>query len=108
MTCVPQKAAIGHALADFLATHPVLKTSKLLEDISDEVIEAKMTSLDNVWKMFFNDASRSGLTGKIITVVGVVFVSPENHVLLRAFSLTGCCFNNVAECNALLVGLQLA
>jgi len=40
--------------------------------------------------------------------VGVVFISPQNHVLPRAFSLTEPCSNNVAEYNALLVGLQLA
>jgi len=40
--------------------------------------------------------------------VGVVFISPQNHVLPRAFSLTELCSNNVAEYNALLIGLQLA
>ena len=39
---------------------------------------------------------------------GVVFISPENHVLSRAFSLAEPCSNNVAEYNALLIGLQLA
>jgi len=47
-TFVPQKAIKGQALADFLAAHPVLKTSKLHEDILDEVIEANMTSSDDV------------------------------------------------------------
>ena len=40
--------------------------------------------------------------------VGVVFISPQNHVILRAFSLIEPCTNNVAEYNALLIGLQLA
>jgi len=40
--------------------------------------------------------------------VGVVFISPQNHVLPKAFSLTESCSNNVAEYNALLIGLQLA
>ena len=44
----------------------------------------------------------------IIARVGIVFISPENHVLPRAFSLTEPCFNNVVEYNALLIGLQLA
>jgi len=47
--------------------------------------------------MFFDGASRTGPTSKIITGVGVVFVSPENYVLPRAFSLTKFCSNNVAE-----------
>ena len=40
--------------------------------------------------------------------MGVVFISSQNHVLPRAFSLTEPCSNNVAEYNALLIGLQLA
>ena len=39
--------------------------------------------------------------------MGVVFISPQNYVLPRAFSLTESCSNNVAEYNALLIGLQL-
>jgi len=38
----------------------------------------------------------------------VVFISPENHVLPRAFSLTEPCSNNVAKYNAFLIGLHLA
>ena len=58
--------------------------------------------------MFFDDASRISFTGKSITGVGVVFVSLENHILLRAFSLMESCSNNVAEYNALLISHQLA
>ena len=58
--------------------------------------------------MFFDGASRIGPKGKIIAGVGVVFISSQNHVLPRAFSLTESCSNNVAEYNALLIGLQLA
>ena len=43
-----------------------------------------------------------------IAGVGVVFISPQNHVLPRAFSLTESYSNNMAEYNALLIGLQLA
>ena len=58
--------------------------------------------------MFFDGVSRIGPKGKIIAGVGVVFISPQNHVLPRAFSLTESCSDNVAEYNALLIGLQLA
>jgi len=40
--------------------------------------------------------------------VGVVLVSPQNYVISRAISLTEHCSNNVAEYNALLIGMQLA
>ena len=61
-----------------------------------------------VWQVFFDEASRVGPKGRIIAGVGVVFISPQNHVLPRAFSLTKSCSNNVARYNALLIGLQLA
>jgi len=107
MTFVPQKAVKGQAFADFLASHPVLKILKLHEDTLDEFIESNMTSRDDVWQMFFDGASRKDLKCKIIAGAGVVFVSSENHVLSRAFSLMESYSNNIAEYNALLIGLQL-
>ena len=106
MTFVPQKAIKDQALADFLAAHPILENSKLHEDILDEIIESNMTSSDDVWQIFFDGASRIGSKGKIIAGVGVIFDSSENHALPRAFSLTESCSNNVAEYNALIIGLQ--
>jgi len=46
---IPQKVVKGQALADYLATHLVSKTSKLHEDILDEIVEANITSPDEVW-----------------------------------------------------------
>ena len=48
MLFVPQKAVKGQALADFLAAHPVPESSKLHEDILDEVFEFNITSEDEV------------------------------------------------------------
>jgi len=70
MTFVPQKAIKGQAIVDFLAGHPVPETSKLHEDIPDEVIEANITSSNDVWQMFFDGTSRAGPKGKIVTGVG--------------------------------------
>ena len=58
--------------------------------------------------MFFDGASRIGPKGRIIAGVGVVFISPQNHILPRAFYLTESCSNNVTEYSALLISLQLA
>ena len=106
MTFVPQKAVKGQALVDFLAAHAVSKISKLHEDISDEVIEANMTSNNEVWPIFFDDASRVGPKGKIVARVRVVFISPHNHVLPCVFLLKEPCSNNIPEYNVLLVGLR--
>ena len=40
--------------------------------------------------------------------VGVVLVSPHKHILPFSFALTQSCSNNVAECQALILGLQMA
>src|SRR5438270_1126061 len=58
--------------------------------------------------MYFDGASRTIPRAGLVAGVGVVFISPQNHVIPRAFSLTEPCTNNVAEYNALLIGLQLA
>jgi len=107
MIFMPQKAIKGQALADFLAAHLVLETSKLHEGIPDEVVKANMTSEDEVQQMFFDGASRMDHKGKIVAGVGVC-VLPHNLVLPRTFSLTESCSNNVAEYNTLLIGLRLA
>ena len=57
--------------------------------------------------MFFDGASRTDPKGRVIAGVGLVFISPQNHVLPQAFSLTEPYSNNIAEYNALLIGLQL-
>jgi len=71
MTFVSQKTIKGQALANFLATHPVSETSKLHEDIPNEVIEANMTLSDDVWQLFFDGASRTRPKGKIVAGVGL-------------------------------------
>jgi hypothetical protein len=79
MRFLPQKAVKGQALADFLADHPVSESSKLYEELPDEVAEACMihaSSEDQVWQLFFDGASRTGPKGNIIAGVGVVLVSP--------------------------------
>ena len=53
--------------------------------------------------MFFDGAARREGAG-----VGVVFVSPQRQILLDSFSLSEFCSNNVAEYQALIIGLQMA
>ena len=108
MIFTPQKAVKGQALADFLAAHPIPETSKLHEEIPDEVAESNATEEGEVWQMFFDGVSKTGPHSKIVAGAGVVFVSPRNHVLPHALSLTEPCSNNMAEYNALLIRLQLA
>ena len=111
MPFLPQKAVKGQAVADFLAEHPDPRAAKLYEDLPDEVAEAYQTQTSferQVWRLFFDGASRTSPKEHIVAGVGVVLVSPHNYVIPRAVSLTEPCSNNVAEYNALLIGMQLA
>jgi len=111
MQFLPQKAMKGQAMTYFLAEHPDPRATKFYEDLPDEVAEVCLTQTSfegQVWQLFFDDASRMGLRGNIVVGVGVVLISPQNYVIPCAFSLTESCSNNVAEYNALLIGMQIA
>ena len=105
---MPQKSVKGQAICDLMASHPLGEKTDLFEDLPDEPPEANVTSSPEVWQMFFDGASRAGASGSISAGVGVALTSPHGHVFPRAFSLTEPCTNNVAEYNALLIGLELA
>ncbi|XP_074293171.1 uncharacterized protein LOC141620118 [Silene latifolia] len=53
--------------------------------------------------MYFDGAARQDGAG-----AGVVFVTPQNHLMPYAFTLTQLCTNNMAEYQALILGLQMA
>jgi len=108
MRFLPQKAVNGQAVTDFLVEHPDPRATELYEDLPDEVAEVCLTQTSferQVWQLFFDGASRTGPQGHVIAGVGIVLVSPQNYVISRAFSLTEPCSNNVAEYNALLIGM---
>ncbi|CAM8999249.1 unnamed protein product [Rhodiola kirilowii] len=98
---VPQRATKGQAIADFFADHPVHAEWEFSIDLPGEDI----FNIDVLppWQMFFDGAARRDGAG-----AGVVFVSPENHLLPFSFTLTQLCSNNMAEYQALLLGLQMA
>ncbi|XP_074266910.1 uncharacterized protein LOC141590203 [Silene latifolia] len=52
--------------------------------------------------MYFDGAARQDGAG-----AGVVFVTPQNHLMPYAFTLTQLCTNNTAEYQALIFGLQM-
>jgi len=100
----------GQAVAVFLVDRSVPKSLKLYDNLSDEIAEVNashVSSKEQVWKLFFDGASRTGPEGNV-TGVGVVLISPHNYVIPRVFSLTEPCSNNIAEYNTLLIGIQLA
>ncbi|TYK06432.1 uncharacterized protein E5676_scaffold163G001350 [Cucumis melo var. makuwa] len=98
---IPQKAVKGQALADFLADHPVPLNWKLCDDLPDE--EVLFVESMEPWIMFFDGATRRSEAG-----VGIVFISPEKHMLSYSFTLGELCSNNVVEYQAFIIGLQMA
>ena len=98
---VPQKAIKGQALADFLANHPIPDDWELSDDLPNE--EVMLVEMSQPWKMFFDGAAQRDGAG-----ARVVFVTPEGDVLPYSFTLVKCCSNNVAEYQALILGLEMA
>ncbi|XP_050217336.1 uncharacterized protein LOC126668166 [Mercurialis annua] len=97
---VSQKAIKGQALADFLAYHPIPNNWEFSDDLPDEDVFFIQNS---PWKMYFDGAARQDGVG-----AGVVFISPEGEVLPYAFNFSQNCANNVAEYQALVLGLDMA
>nr|XP_016435310.1 PREDICTED: uncharacterized protein LOC107761586 [Nicotiana tabacum] len=98
---IPQKAVKGQALADFLADHPIPDDWKLTDELLDE--DTMVIEVQPPWKMYFDGAThREGAGG------GVVFVTSQGEVMPYSFTLTQHCTNNVAEYQALILGLEMA
>ncbi|KAM1506182.1 hypothetical protein ACFXTO_002081 [Malus domestica] len=98
---VSAKAVKGQALVDFLADHPILADWKISDDLPDE--EVFCIDIFPTWTMFFDGSARVDGAG-----AGVVFMSPQRQVLPYSFQLSELCSNNVAEYQALILGLQMA
>ncbi|XP_060177701.1 uncharacterized protein LOC132607626 [Lycium barbarum] len=101
ITYIPQKAIKGQALADFLADHPIPDDWELTDELPDE--HSMVVEIQPPWKMYFDGAAQRDGAG-----AGVVFVTPQREVLPYSFTLTQRCSNNVAEYQALILGLEMA
>jgi len=71
-------------VADFLAEHPVSRSSKLYDDLLDEIAKVYMTQISfkkQVRQLFSDSASRTGPKGNIVAGVGVILMSPQNYII---------------------------
>ena len=87
-------------MADFLVEHPDPRTTRLYEDLPNEIAEVYTTQTffeEQVWQLFFDSASRIGPTGNIVARVKVVLVSPQNYVIPCAFFVIESCSNNITN-----------
>jgi len=70
---MPQKAVKGQAVTDFLADHLVPGTSKLYDDLLDEITKINLINAspkEQVWQLFFGGASRMNPDENIIASMG--------------------------------------
>jgi len=98
---VPQRAVKRQALADLLADYPISEDWERNDDLLGE--DVFFIDILPAWEMHFDGTARRNGAG-----AGVVFVSPEKHILPYSFVLTQLCSNNVTEYQALNLGLQMA
>lgn len=109
---VPKKAVKGQALADFfLAAHPLPPDSNLNDYLPDEPvfhIETFPGHPIDRWEIYFDGATRTNSNEELTSGVGKLFITPEGHMIPHSFSLTESCSNNVAEYQALIMGMEMA
>jgi len=98
---VSQKTTEGQALTDYLVNHPIPEDWELTDDLQGE--EIFFVDVLPSYKMFFDDATQPDGAG-----AGVMLVSLETYILPYSFILVNLLSNNVAEYQALILGLQIA
>ncbi|XP_019252812.1 PREDICTED: uncharacterized protein LOC109231618 [Nicotiana attenuata] len=91
----------GQALADFLADHPIPDDWELSDELPDQ--DAMVIEIQPPWKMYFHGAAHCEGAG-----AGIVFITSQGEVFPYSFTLTQRCSNNVAEYQALILGLEMA
>lgn len=82
---VPQKAMKGQVLANFLASHPLLKGSPLNDALPNETVIRIMSEV--YWRMFFDKASCMNQDGERISGVGILLIDPNGCLIPHAYSL---------------------
>ena len=74
---------------------------ELTDEFPDE--DVMLIEVQPPWKMYFDGAAHRGGAG-----AGVVFITSQEQIIPFSFTLKQCCSNNVAEYQALILGLEMA
>ncbi|XP_072060327.1 uncharacterized protein [Arachis hypogaea] len=90
---VPTKAVKGQVIADFL-----MGNLKGLNDQRANIVDVEI----NYWKLYFDGSKHKDGAG-----VRILIISPEGIPSEFWFELKYPCFNNVAEYEALILGLEI-
>lgn len=104
ITCITPKAIKGQALIDMLALFPEDDESILSKEVPGELPEVStMLAQEKLWTLHFDGSATSAGGG-----AGIVLTSPDGVTTALSFKLNFPCTNNVAEYEALIIGLLTA
>nr|XP_009592270.1 uncharacterized protein LOC104089138 [Nicotiana tomentosiformis] len=84
----------------FVMSKPVLKDWELSDELSDE--DAMVIEIQPPWKMYFDGSAHRKGAG-----TGILFITSQGEVLPYFFTVTQRCSNNIAEYQALILGLEM-
>ena len=96
---VDRKAIKGQAIADHLADAPLVDPHPLVMEFPNEHIF--MVEEQAPWKLYFDGSYTSHGSG-----AGILLVTPQGDYIPKAFKLQFPSTNNIAEYEALIVGLK--
>ncbi|XP_058189346.1 uncharacterized protein LOC131306932 [Rhododendron vialii] len=97
---VTRKSVKGHAVAEFLADHPVDGPEDSDFVFPDEEV---LTVVEDVWTLYFDGAANQKGYG-----IGVLLITPDGSHIPLAFKLNFDVTNNQAEYEVCIVGMEAA
>lgn len=96
---IDRKTIKGQIIVDQLAEALIQDSHPLLIDFPDESMFTLIASV--MWKLYFDGSYTNHGSG-----VGILFITPQGDVIPKSFRINFPCTNNMAEYEALLIGLR--
>lgn len=96
-----QKFIKGQVIADQLADAPLVDAYPLVTKFLDE--EVFTIAEEPTWILYINGSYTHNGLG-----VGIFFITSQGNYIPKSFKLAFLCTNNIAEYEALLIGLRIA
>ena len=95
------KAIKGQVIVDKLVDAPIYAENPLVSEFPDESIFN--IDIATHWKLYFDGSYTQHGSG-----AGIFFITPQGDCIPRSYKLAFPCTNNIAEYEALTIGLRIA